>query len=331
MGITMTHEHLLVDLMAYFQVPEEASMRSYADRPITMDMLGKMGAIWSMNKANLQYHDEKISIEEVLKFVYAGGGGLVDTTDFDLARDPLALQRISRATGLNVVMGCGHYVPISHPANMDDLTEQEITERIVSDITVGVGDTGVRSGVIGELGNMYPLSENERKALRAAARAQAETGAPISIHPGANDDSCMQILDVLVESGADPKNVIMGHQDFALKDFDKMAELATTGCYMEHDIFGFEDTNLVYMGGYADMKSDAQRIEALEFMMARGHLDQILIAQDVCQVRQQSRYGGKGYAHILESIVPRLRGRGVTQDQIDAILVANPARALAFA
>jgi phosphotriesterase-related protein len=331
MGITMTHEHLLVDLMAYFHVPDEASLRSYADRPITMDMLGKMGQIWAMNKANLQYYDEKTSVEEVLQFAHAGGGGIVDTTDFDLARDPLALQRISRATGLNVVMGSGHYVPLAHPANMDDLTEQEITERIVSDVTVGIRDTGVKSGIIGELGNVYPLSENERKALRAAARAQAETGAPISVHPGANDDSCMQIMDVLVESGADPKNVIMGHQDFALKDFDKMAELAATGCYMEHDIFGFEDTNLVYMGGYADMKSDAQRIEALEFMTASGHLDQILVAQDVCQSRQLTRYGGKGYAHILQSIVPRLKGRGFTQDQIDTILVANPARALAFA
>lgn len=330
MGITMTHEHLLVDLMAYFQVPDEASLRSYADRPITMDMLGKMGTIWPTVRANLQYYDEKTSIEEVLKFAHAGGGGIVDTTDFDLARDPLALQRISRATGLNVVMGSGHYVPIAHPANMGDLTEQEITERIVRDITVGVRDTGVKSGVIGELGNMYPLSENERKALRAAARAQAETGAPISIHPGAHDDSCMQILEVLVESGANPKNVIMGHQDFALKDFGKMAELAATGVYMEHDIFGFENTNLMYLGGYTDMKSDVQRIEALEFMVAQGHLDQIVIAQDVCQVNQLSRYGGKGYAHILESIVPRLKGRGFTQDQIDTILVANPARALAF-
>jgi phosphotriesterase-related protein len=78
------------------------------------------------------------------------------------------------------------------------------------------------------------------------------------------------------------------------------------------------------------MKSDVQRIEALEFMVAQGHLDQIVIAQDVCQVNQLSRYGGKGYAHILESIVPRLKGRGFTQDQIDTILVANPARALAF-
>lgn len=331
LGITMTHEHLLVDLMSYFQVPDEASLRSYADRPLTMDMLGKLGTVWSMNRANLQYYDEKTSIEEVLQFAHAGGGGIVDTTDFDLARDPLALQRISRATGLNVIMGAGHYVPLAYPANMDDLTQQEIKDRIVRDVTVGVGDTGVKSGVIGELGNVYPLSENERKALRAGAQAQAETGAPISIHPGANDDSCMQIMDVLIEAGADPKNVIMGHQDFALKDFGKMAELAATGCYMEHDLFGFEDTSLVYMGGYTDMKSDAQRIEALEFMVANGNLDQIVIGQDVCQTRQLSRFGGKGYAHILESIVPRLRGRGFTQDQIDAILIHNPARALAFA
>ena len=137
-------------------------------------------------------------------------------------------------------------------------------------------------------------------------------------------------FDVLVEAGADPKNVIMGHLDFALKDLEKMAELAATGCYMEHDLFGFEDTSLVYLGEYNDMKSDAQRIEALEFLTANGYLDQILVAQDVCQRRQLSRLGGKGYAHLLENIVPRLKSRGFTANQIDTILINNPARALAF-
>jgi len=99
---------------------------------------------------------------------------------------------------------------------------------------------------------------------------------------------------------------------------------------MEHDLFGFEDTSLYYMGQYPEMKSDAQRIEALEFLVSNGHLSQILVGQDVCQSRQLSRYGGKGYAHILENIAPRLRGRGFTQEQIDAILIDNPARALAF-
>lgn len=330
LGVTMTHEHLLIDLMPYFLVPEEASLRSYADRPITMDILGKMGTIWAMNKANLRYYDERVSVQEALRYMHAGGGSVVDTTDFDLARDPLALQRISRATSLNVIMGAGHYVPLAHPPNMGELTEEEIRERIVRDVTVGVGDTGVRSGVIGELGNVYPLSENERKALRAAARAQAETGCPISVHPGAHDDSCMEILDVLVEAGADPANVIMGHLDFAMKDSAKLLELAEAGCYMEHDLFGFEDSGLYYMGQYPEMKSDAQRIEALEILVSNGHLSQVLVGQDVCQSRQLNRYGGKGYAHILENIVPRLRGRGFTDQHIDAILIENPARALAF-
>ena len=330
LGVTMTHEHLLIDLMSYFHVPEEASLRHYADLPITMDILGKMGTIWSINKANLRYYDEELSITEARRYAYSGGGAVVDVTDFDLARDPMALQRISRATGLHVIMGAGHYVPLAHPSDMDDRTEDEIRHRIVSDITEGVGDTGVKTGVIGELGNVYPLSENERKALRAAAQAQVETGCPISVHPGADDDSCMQIMDVLIESGADPTNVIMGHLDFALKDLGKMAELAATGCYLEHDLFGFEDSSLYYMGQYPEMKSDAQRIEALEFLVANGHLSQILVGQDVCQSRQLVRYGGKGYAHVLENIVPRLLGRGFERKQVDAILIDNPARALSF-
>ena len=67
LGVTMTHEHLLIDLMPYFHVAEEASLRYYADRPITMDILGKMGTIWALNKANLRYYDERVSVAEALR------------------------------------------------------------------------------------------------------------------------------------------------------------------------------------------------------------------------------------------------------------------------
>ena len=72
----------------------------------------------------------------------------------------------------------------AHPPNMDDISEDDIFEEIVRDITVGVGSTGIRAGIIGEVGCSYPLSDNERKALRASARAQRATGAAILIHPG---------------------------------------------------------------------------------------------------------------------------------------------------
>ncbi|MBM3948081.1 MAG: hypothetical protein FJ312_02345 [SAR202 cluster bacterium] len=331
LGITMTHEHLLLDLTCYMMMPDEASERYYWDKPLTMDMLGNIGKRWMWNKDINLLLDERIAIEEVLKYRYAGGCSVVDTTSIGIARDPLALARISRATGLNVVLGASHYVPVSYPSDMDKRTEDQITEYIVRDIAVGVGDTGVKSGVIGEVGNFWPTSATERKVLRASARAQVETGAPILIHPGFHPDSLPSIIKDLYGAGADPAHLVMGHLDGFFKNMDRVRSIAETGCYLEYDVFGGEDT---VWGAVAHQEiavpSDVQRMECLEQLIEWGYLERIVIAQDVCFKSAWTRYGGKGFAHILENIVPRMRKRGFTQEQIDTILVKNPARVFAF-
>ena len=128
-------------------------------------------------------------------FRAAGGRTIVDTTTRGIGRDPAAIARISRRTGLNVVIGSGYYVGASHPDGMDAMSEDEIADEIAADVTTGQG--GVRAGVIGELGCSWPLWENERKVLRAGAQAQVETGASIIIHPGRSEDAPFEILDVL--------------------------------------------------------------------------------------------------------------------------------------
>ena len=330
LGITLAHEHLLIDLSCYWAEPPEASTRAYVDRPVTIDMVGRMGWLWHVARANLQNFDMNETLGEVKDFVLAGGNSIVDTTSIGLARDPLALARISRATGLNIVMGAGYYVPPAHPKDIDDLSEDELCRRIVRDVTVGVGDTGIKSGVIGEIGNEYPLGDNECKILRAAARASVATGAPISIHTGPNDDSPMEILDVLVRAGASPQRVIMGHLDHASSDPVKLRALAETGCFLEYDLFGIEGSNWDYVGTGGGTKNDTERIEALELLAGLGHLDQVLVGHDACQTNELVRGGAPGYGHILETVVPRLRDAGFSAEQVDAILVHNPARALAF-
>ncbi|MBM3944340.1 MAG: phosphotriesterase-related protein [SAR202 cluster bacterium] len=330
LGITSTHEHLLIDLSCYFQMPEEASRRADVHAKLTMDMIGRMEQAWYYNLDNNYLFSVEQAIEEVMEFKLNGGNSIVDTTNRDLARDPLALARISRATGLNIIMGAGHYVPVSHPADMDKRSETQIAEQIIKELTEGVGDTGVKPGVIGELGNVWPLTPNQKKVLRAAAKAQVETGAPILIHPGQHNDGPMEILDILTESGAEPEHIIMGHLDFAIDDRKALKRLAKSGCFLEYDIFGIENTGIEYMGEELRLMNDVQRIETIEFLAEEGHIDQVLTAQDVCQKRQLTAYGGKGYGHILGNIIPRMKKRGFTQAQVDKMLVHNPARALAF-
>ena len=330
MGVTITHEHLVIDMSGYSFTPDEATLRGLWDRPYTMDMVGSYQSIVWFNRDLMQLYSEQEALGEVRRFMLAGGGTVVDTTNWDLGRSPGTLARISRATGLNIVMGCSHYVPLLRPPDMDERTEESICDRIVADITVGVGDAGIKSGVIGEVGNVHPLDDNQRKVLRASAQAHLQTGAPISIHPGGVDESPMAILEVLAEAGVDLKRVIMGHLDFAVRDNAVLRSVAETGCFLEYDTVGAEDSGMSYMGAELRMPTDGERLSALDFLVEEGYGDRILLAQDVCFRKMHVASGGKGFAHIVESIVPRLRSRGYTRELIDGFLTRNPAAALAF-
>jgi len=213
---------------------------------------------------------------------------------------------------------------------MDERSEQQITDQIIGDITVGVKDTGVKSGIIGEVGNFWPTNETSRKILRASAHASVETGAAILIHPGFHPDSLMHHLNDLIEAGADPTRIIMGHLD-TFPDMDIIKQVAETGAYLEYDTFGNEDT---VWGAVADqpifIPTDVQRMQRIEQLIEWGFESQIVIAQDVCFKSHITSHGGKGYAHILESIVPRMRKRGFSNENIDNILIENPKRILTF-
>lgn len=331
MGITLTHEHLLIDLAGYSVDAEEATLRGMWDKPWSMEMIGPFAKVGYANRDGLQLLSEESALQEITRYMLAGGRTIVDATDWDLGRDPLALARISRATGLNIVMGSGHYVPSFRPADIADRSEESITERLVRDITLGVSETGIKSGLIGEIGNVHPSDDIQRKVLRASAQGQVETGAPILIHPGIEDTSSGEILDVLVKAGADPKNVVMGHLDYSVRDWGRLKALAESGCFIELDTFGYEITGTIEWGNEVPIPTDAERIETIEFLVDEGFGDQVTLAQDVCLKVMAAAGGGKGYAHVLENIVPRMRARGFTAAQIDAFLIHNPARAMVFA
>ena len=328
LGPTTTHEHLLIDFTCMYHPPAEASERARAFEPVRLDNLGWVRYDPFGSRDNLLLLDEETAISETHLYQRAGGGGIVDATTKGIGRDPLALARISRATGVHVVMGAGYYVAASHDETMDDKTVDELAEEMVADLTTGVGDTGVPAGIIGELGCTWPLTDNERKVLRAGARAQRETGAAILIHPGRNDRAPDEILDVLEEAGAYIGRVIMGHLERTVPDVEMVVELARRGCYLEYDLFGWESSN--YPLSPVDMPNDAQRIGYVQRLIDAGYVDRIVLAQDVCFKHRLTKYGGEGYHHILEHIVPRMRQKGISQEHIDTMITANPARVLTF-
>ena len=329
LGSTTTHEHLLINFSCMFVEPKEASQKALAYQPVALDNLGWVRYNWTSSLDNLNLIDEDVAIREAMRYKMAGGGTIVDATTIGIGRDPLGLARIARATGLNVIMGAGFYVDMVHPSDMPERTESQLASQIVGDIREGVDDTGVKAGIIGELGCSWPLTDNERKVLRAAAIAQRETGAAILIHPGRDEQAPREIIEVLSEAKADISRTIMGHLDRTVFSYNVLSQLAQSGCYLEYDLFGLESS--YYPLADIDLPSDAQRIGFIRRLIADGHRDRIVIAHDICFKARLVQYGGHGFAHILENIAPRMRRKGVKDDDIQAILIENPKRVLTFA
>ena len=329
LGPTTTHEHLLIDFRFMFREPSEASAQHRAHQEITLENRGWIAYNHYSNISNLWLVEEEVAINEVRMFKRAGGGTIVDATTIGIGRDPMGLARISRDAGVNVVMGAGFYVDAVHPDDMDARTEDDLARTIIEDIEDGAAGTGVRAGIIGEVGCTWPLTDNERKSLRASAIAQQETGAAILIHPGRDERAPLEIIEVLAESGANVGRVIMGHLDRTVASFETLESLAATGCYLEWDLFGNESSH--YPLSDMDMPSDGQRMDVIKRVLDDlGRDDKVVLAQDICTRHRLVRYGGHGYGHIFENIVPRMLRRGFTPKQVRALTQDNAARVLTF-
>lgn len=328
-GITLPHEHLMSDGSGWFVEPTDAFEKEMAYHPVSVDILWWLTYHRFTNLDDLIFMDEKEAVDEIMHFKLAGGNSVVEMSNIGLGRSPAALARISRATGLNIVMGSGYYIDPALPPDMDDKSEDEIVEEIVRDIDEGVGPKGICAGLIGEIGLSWPMTPNERKSLRAAARAQKLTGANLNIHPGQGEDSAMEAVRIVDEAGGDLTKTTMDHIDRAVRERDNRIALARTGMTLEYDLFGRE--------GYypmehrkIDLPNDHMRINEIMDLMAAGYTKQVIISQDIWNKTQRRKYGGWGYAHILDNTLPVMRAKGITNDDIHTIMVDNPARLFAF-
>lgn len=321
MGYTLAHEHLLANICP----PED---RGLPEGPLTLDKLGSDRRHWDRNPLNARLESEPEAIEEMRQFKAAGGGTVVEVTSIGLRRDPAGLQRIAEASGVNIVMGASYYVHHYHPPEVAGMSEGQITERIVRDVRDGVDDTGVRAGIIGEVGLFWPVHADEVKVLRASAVAQKETGAPLMIHPGRDPAAPLDAISVVKEAGGDPSRTIMAHIDRTLFQREDMLALAETGCYLEFDLFGHESS--YYPLAPIDMPNDATRIDHLMALIEAGYRDRLLVAHDICHKHRMRKYGGDGYSHLLENVLPVMRRKGMSDDDVQALFAANPARIMAF-
>ena len=321
LGVTLMHEHLLLDATPWHRPAEAASLRPIASQPVSMEILGLLHNDPFMCRDNCELFDEGIAIDEARRFRLAGGDTIVDPTCRGIGRDHRALQRISRATGLHVIMGAGYYLGPSHPPHVRNMSREAIAEEIEHDVTEGVD--GVRSGIIGEIGISKDFTAEEEKVLRGAARAQKATGVPLEVHLPGWERYGGRVLDVVAEEGGDLGKTVLCHMNPSGKDVDYQAALAHRGAWLEYDMIGMD---YFYADQQAQSPSDEANAEAIARLREAGLLGSVLLSQDVFIKIQLVRYGGTGYAHVLDHFVPRLRRHGFTEQDVQMLLVDNPRR-----
>ncbi len=329
LGVTLAHDHVLIDGTFMYVEPEEISQKDLAHQKISLENRGWVGYHWTPNRDNVELKDEEIAVSELRRFVAAGGRTIVDPTNVGLGRDPNALARISRLTGMNVIMGAGYYIGSTHPDDMTSRTQDSITEEIIRDIRVGVGDTQIRAGLIGEIGCTYPWWDNEKKSVLAAVEAQKETGAALMIHPGRDPKSPEEIVTLIGQAGGDLSRTIICHVDRTCLDRGWLKEMAQTGCYLEYDLFGNESSHYP-PNPDVDMPSDAERMDVILWHFDQGFECQALLSHDVATKHRLHAYGGLGYDHLISNVLPRLRKRGLREEDLATLVVGNPAAAYCF-
>ena len=259
-------------------------------------------------------NDPVVAVEELVAYRSAGGGTICEMTTPDLGRDPEGLRRASEASQVHIVMGCGWYRWPYYPDSIDHSTTRGLAARLIDEIEHGVAATGIRPGVIGEIGSDKAwVSGLEERVFRAAALAQSRTGLGLMTHtpPGGATTQ----LELLVDAGADPTRVAIGHSD-GLLDPGYHAGILRLGAYLSFDLVGLA------------MYPDERRATYVVDLVRAGYLSRILLSTDMCHRSRLQAWGGPGYGFLLRSFIPRLRHLGLDDEEIQTITHENPRRFL---
>lgn len=321
LGVTLIHEHLLNDCRCWWHKPREPARARLACDPVHPGILGELRMDPFVNVSNCTLDDERLAAAELLPARAEGAQTVVDPTCQGIGRDPHALRRIAGATGLNVVMGGGFYLQASHPDRVRHLSADGIADEIVAEAVAGVGDSGVRIGLIGEIGVSSDFTPDEQKSLRGAARAQARTGLPLMIHLPGWFRLGHRVLDIVQEEGADVSHTVLCHMNPSGHDIAYQASLAARGAFLGYDMIGMD---FFYADQGVQCPSDEDNARAITALIGQGHLGRLLLSQDVFLKMMLTHYGGFGYAYLLRHFLPRLRRHGVTEADMNRLMVGNP-------
>ena len=270
--------------------------------------------------------DYDLIVSEVGFFTAAGGSCLVELSNEGLVPAPERLRDLSTAAGVHVVAGCGFYVHALHPDWVHPASVDQLTERLLHQLGEGIDDTGVRPGIIGEIGTSETLFDCERSILRAAARAGAATGTAVNVHCHPPElEVVIEIVDLLTGEGLDPTRIYLSHLD-EIVNLDYHTALLDRGVVIGFDSFGQDG----YFSPSWKSLSDLEKMTTTARLIDAGFGDQLVLAQDIGKKHYLRAFGGMGYDHVLSRVVPRMQEMfAVTDEAVEAMLIGTPRRLLA--
>ena len=334
LGVVLPHEHLIANAVGQWVPPADPTdldALAHHVAPYGMRTRGEVQLAPFSHRDAMQQLDLQVALTELRELAALGTFTVAELSIPGIGRDPVALATLSRLSGVNVVMGCGEYVEHAHSPYVRHATAEVVRDVLVEEITVGVGTTGVRAGIIGEIGTSNTPTPAELKVLHGAALAQLETGVALNIHRSIFPDpmATLPAVDHVLALGVDPAKVVVSHVDERPEPQFALA-VAERGVNVELDTFGMEQWAVSARRGdeYPRRALDQDRYAMLQRLLDAGHLERVLLSHDLCMKPQFLEHGGWGMTHLTRNVEPRLRALGVSAQEITTMRVDNPRRVL---
>jgi phosphotriesterase-related protein len=310
--------------------------------PIPADDLGRVLAhehVFVLSPEILQNYpeawgdeDERVAdaIRRLTDLKKAGIDTIVDPTALGLGRYIPRVARIAQQIELNIVVATGLYtfdvvppffrgrLPGTGPEGSDPMVDM-----FVRDIVKGIGDTGIKAGVIKCATDIPGVTKDVERVLRACAQAHRKTGVPLTTHTNAATKRGLEQQRIFKEEGIDLERVVIGHCGDT-DELDYLLEVMSYGSILGMDRFGLD--------GYLTTE---KRVATVAELCKRGHADQMVLSHDcscfldwIPGELPPAHAPNWNFLHISKDVLPMLRAAGVTEAQIDEMLIQTPKRFL---
>ena len=325
LGVTLMHEHILNDCLCWWRGLDPLFTSPIRDLSVSAKIHSRLKNDPFACRDNCSLDDEAIAIAELRQFAEEGGITVVDPTCRGIGRNPEALTRIAKATGLNILMGAGYYLQSSHPPALAAMSAEDVALELIAEHRHGVGSQSVPIGLIGEIGVSAAFTPDEQKSLRGAAMAAVETGLPLMIHLPGWERLGNDVLDLVAAEGQPLERVILCHLNPSWNDADYQRALADRGAFLEYDMIGMD---YWYDDQQVQCPSDEDCAGAIAALVQGGYGDRVLLSQDVFLKMMLSVHGGNGYAHLQRHFLPRLLRHGLSPEDLNRLTIENPQAAL---